>query len=466
MPGVEIYVAAKSHNKLSSAYNEMGEALYYATPRSLFRTFFYNGELFARGLYKNNEQLKNLLNTAGAGVLGDEIIKDIFSFSGKEFDKQISDALEKLKVHVGSGTLSQKDFEKIQKLIDQSKHFQRLTSIFSMPARTRNAIEEWTKNIFGERLKKMREGIVNTIMKNEGLKNLITKTLGEGLLKEFAEKGGLRNLIKPLVKAALAGLGIALTPIGSILVTIGTNIAMDLVGKIAKVLVQVILVVIVGLIAGIFILFSSIGSWRKWNKKTYSYNYVVPDTVNQCEAYEFGPISPDPVPYPGDPVPVPDIDCGPGDTYQDMFEEAKKFVSAKYKNVMNIGLVWEGGSCPPNYWCHASTDGVVTCVLDCIVTHNASCDYFYRLSIHELAHKVQLGCGSSEMREWGADYISGNAGGYTFYMRDGSCKKATEIGASGCGYQELEKVALCLPGYSTSCHKAISDQIVNYTGCR
>jgi hypothetical protein len=40
MPGVEIYVAKKDRNKVQNAYNEMGEALYYATPRSLFRTFF------------------------------------------------------------------------------------------------------------------------------------------------------------------------------------------------------------------------------------------------------------------------------------------------------------------------------------------------------------------------------------------------------------------------------------------
>jgi hypothetical protein len=68
IPGVEIYVSKKDRNRVQNAYNEMGEALYYATPRSLFRTFFYNGELFARGLYKNNEQLKELLKSSGAGV--------------------------------------------------------------------------------------------------------------------------------------------------------------------------------------------------------------------------------------------------------------------------------------------------------------------------------------------------------------------------------------------------------------
>jgi len=122
MPGVEIYVAKKDRNKVQNAYNEMGEALYYATPRSLFRTFFYNGELFARGLYKNNEQLKELLDGLGAtGVLGkaigaDNVIDSIYSLDGKELNEYISKTLERIQTQLASGNLSIKDFEKIEKL--------------------------------------------------------------------------------------------------------------------------------------------------------------------------------------------------------------------------------------------------------------------------------------------------------------------------------------------------------------
>ncbi len=254
MPGVEIYVAKKDRNKVQNAYNEMGEALYYATPRSLFRTFFYNGELFARGLYKNNEQLKELLKSSGAGVLGDDVINSIFSLDGKELNEYISKTLEGIQTQLASGTLSIKDFEKIEKLLKQSKNLKNLTKIFSFPARTKKMIEDKIKGVFDVPLRKARQKIYDVIMKNEALKNWITKTLGESMLKDFVAKGGLRNLIKPLVSAVAGALGIALTPLASIAITIGVNIAMDLAGKIAKVFAQVMLVAIVGLIAAIVVL--------------------------------------------------------------------------------------------------------------------------------------------------------------------------------------------------------------------
>ena len=466
MPGVEIYVAAKSHNKLSSAYNEMGEALYYATPRSLFRTFFYNGELFARGLYKNNEQLKNLLNTAGAGVLGDEIVKDIFSFSGKELDKQISDALEKLKMHIGSGTLSQKDFEKIQKLLERSKRFKNLTNALSIPARTKKLLEDGVKKFLDGPLRKMREGIVNTIMKNEGLKNLITKTFGEGLLKEFAKNGGLKNLIKPLVSAVAGALGIALTPLASIFITIGVNIAMDLVGKITKVFAQVMLLAIVGLIAGIVVLGGSVGSWMKWNKKTYSYNYVVPDTVNQCPAYgrmnyniSNSDGSDDWILEPG----LPPYWEGASDVYE-IFKRARDYVSSTYGTV-KTGLILldcnsgndSTGMCAEIGWAWCYSASSIYCKVDKVT--KTTPEYAFALFVHELLHQIQgRGC-STDLREWGADYLSSNGGAYSFSTPSG-CKKATQINTSSCSKEEAVGAALCR-NTNTDCFRQVSSQILD-----
>lgn len=470
IPGVEIYVSKKDRNRVQNAYNEMGEALYYATPRSLFRTFFYNGELFARGLYKNNEQLKELLNGLGAtGVLGkaigaDNVIDSIYSLDGKELNEYISKTLEGIQTQLASGTLSIKDFEKIEKLLKQSKNLKNLTKIFSFPARTKKMIEDKIKEVFDVPLKKARQRIYDAIMKNEALRNWITKTLGESMLKDFVAKGGLRNLIKPLVSAVAGALGIALTPLASIAITIGVNIAMDLVGKIAKVLVQIMLVAIVGLIAAIVVLGGSVGSWKKWNRKTFSYNYVVPDTVNQCPAYggqNYNIPPPDGgggwVPGPGLP---PDWEGAKG--VYEIFKRARDYVSREYGTV-NTELVLldcNSGSDPTGMcaaidwaWCYSASS--IYCKVDKLTS--ASPQYVFALSVHELIHQLQRGC-TTDIREWGADYLSSNGGGYVFSTPSG-CKRATEINTSSCSRQEAVDAALCR-NTNTDCFRQISGQIL------
>lgn len=470
MPGVEIYVAKKDRNKVQNAYNEMGEALYYATPRSLFRTFFYNGELFARGLYKNNEQLKELLDGLGAtGVLGkaigaDSVIDSIYSLDGKELNEYISKTLERIQTQLASGTLSVKDFEKIEKLLKQSKNLKNLTKIFSFPARTKKMIEDKIKEVFDVPLKNARQRIYDAIMKNEALRNWITKTLGEGMLKDFVAKGGLRNLIKPLVNAVAGALGVALTPLASIAMTIGVNIAMDLAGKIAKVFAQIMLVAIVGLIAAIVVLGGSVGSWKKWNRKTFSYNYVVPDTVNQCPAYggqNYNIPPPDGgdgwVPGPGLP---PDWEGAKG--VYEIFKRARDYVSREYGTV-NTELVLldcNSGSDPTGMcaaidwaWCYSASS--IYCKVDKLTS--ASPQYVFALSVHELIHQLQRGC-TTDIREWGADYLSSNGGGYVFSTPSG-CKRATEINTSSCSRQEAVDAALCR-NTNTDCFRQISGQIL------
>ena len=469
IPGVEIYVSKKDRNRVQNAYNEMGEALYYATPRSLFRTFFYNGELFARGLYKNNEQLKELLGGLGAaGVLGkaigaDNVIDSIYALDGKDLNEYISKTLERIQTQLASGNLSIKDFEKIEKLLKQSKNLKNLTKIFSFPARTKKMIEDKIKGVFDVPLRKARQKIYDAIMKNEALKNWITKTLGESMLKDFVAKGGLQNLIKPLVSAVAGALGIALTPLASIAITIGVNIAMDLAGKIAKVFAQVMLVAIVGLIAGIVVLGGSIGSWKKWNKKTYSYNYVVPDTVNQCPAYggqNYNIPPPDGgegwVPGPG----LPDDWEGAKGVYE-IFKRARDYVSREYGTV-NTELVLidctnmgNHPMCPAIDWAWCYSASSIYCKVDKLTS--ASPQYVFALSVHELIHQLQMGC-TTDLREWGADYLSSNGGGYTFSTPSG-CKKATQINTSSCSRQEAVDAALCR-NTNTDCFRQISGQIL------
>jgi len=452
MPGVEIYVFKKDPkgNRVMNAYNEMGEALYYATPRSLFRTFFYNGELFARGLYKNNEQLKGLLNGAGAGALGDDVVKSIFSLKGEELDKEINSILKKIKIQIGEGKLSQKDFERIEKLIGQSKKFKNLTRAFSMPARTKKAIEDQLKKVFDKPLRKFRASIVRTLLKNKTIKEWIIKNHGGKLLGEFVKNGGLQNLMKPLVSAIAGALGIALTPLASIAITIGVNIAMDLAGKIAKVFAQMMLLAIVGLIAGIVVLGGSIGSWKKWNRKTFSYNYVVPDTVNQCSAYGNQGYYIPPNGGGGSPGPIiPPGWEGAEDAYE-LYKRAREYVSETYGRPLSIELalvVCPGGPGCTDIdwaWCYSGLD-YVYCKVDKIL--GASDQTNYLLFVHELIHQIQGKSCPSMVREWGADYLSQGGGGY-------GCRVST----SACTPEEAVNAALCWDT-STACYRDVAQQV-------
>jgi len=366
---------------------------------------------------------------------------------------------------LASGTLSIKDFEKIEKLLKQSKNLKNLTKIFSFPARTKKMIEDKIKGTLDVPLKKARQKIYDVIMKNEALKNWIAKTLGEGMLKDFVAKGGLQNLIKPLVSAVAGALGIALTPLASIAITIGVNIAMDLVGKITKVFAQVMLLAIVGLIAGIVVLGGSVGSWMKWNKKTYSYNYVVPDTVNQCPAYggmnyniPNSDGSDDWVLEPG----LPPYWKGADNVYE-IFERARDYVSSTYGTV-KTGLILldcnsgndSTGMCAEIGWAWCYSASSIYCKVDKVT--KTTPEYAFALFVHELLHQIQgRGC-STDLREWGADYLSSNGGAYSFSTSSG-CKKATQINTSSCSEQEVIDAALCWNA-NTDCFRQVSSQIL------
>jgi len=224
------------------------------------------------------------------------------------------------------------------------------------------------------------------------------------------------------------------------------------------------LVAIVGLIAAIVVLGGSVGSWKKWNRKTFSYNYVVPDTVNQCPAYggqNYNIPPPDGgggwVPGPGLP---PDWEGAKG--VYEIFKRARDYVSREYGTV-NTELVLldcNSGSDPTGMcaaidwaWCYSASS--IYCKVDKLTS--ASPQYVFALSVHELIHQLQRGC-TTDIREWGADYLSSNGGGYVFSTPSG-CKRATEINTSSCSRQEAVDAALCR-NTNTDCFRQISGQIL------
>ncbi len=457
--GIKVTMARTGSNKILNTYNQMGEALYYMTPRSLFKTFLVNGEGFARVYIKKGfalEQMEKAFGGFGAGYDAENMIKNMDSLVGKDLDKYINDALENIK---NGHSISDDDLKKLEKLLKSSKSFRKLTHFFSLPARLNAAFTARFKAVIGPQLQKARKGIVRIFLKNKNVANWIRKTGGGRLLKTFIEKGGLKNLIKPLVSAVAGALGIALTPIGSFLITIATNMVMDLAMKMGKILIQIGVVILIGIVAVVVVGFGGARrAWKKFNKRTYSYNYVVPDTVNFCDAYNPGGVD-----NPGEDPDAPDLptNCAGGESVQDVFSRAKEYVSSTYGSVgTNLVLV----NCPGHdmcddidwAWCYSAD--AIYCKADKLAS--ASCEYIFSLSVHELLHQIQGwgGC-DTDMREWGADYLSSNGGGYTFSTPSG-CKKATQIDTSACTADQATKAALCWDT-GTSCFSSIRSQILS-----
>ena len=114
----------------------------------------------------------------------------------------------------------------------------------------------------------------------------------------------------------------------------------------------------------------------------------------------------------------------------------------------------EGG-----WWCISGVP--VYCKADKVI--GASSEYLSRLFRHEVIHIIQNGNYNFHIGEWGADYLSGNAGGYTFSVNGGPAVKATETRdyflSQGCTDQDLEDVALGKSG--SLCWDIVSSAIRN-----
>ncbi len=460
LEGMKIIVARTGDNKLMNAYNQMGEALYYMTPRSVFRTLFINGEGFARILYRNGMSLKNAEKDFGGfgaqGFDADQITKGINERVGDDLKNYINNALSAI---TAGGQLTPANLEKITKLLKNTKNMRNLTHIFSFPTRLNGVISKQISKVIGPQMVKARTRIVASFLKNKNIAKWVGKTGGGKLLREFIQKGGLKNLFKPIITAIAGTLGIALTPVGGFLINIATGAVMDLAVKGASVLLQIGQIILIAIVAAVVLGFGGAQkTWKKFNKKSYSYNYVVPDTVKQCDVYKdmYGGGISGSNSYPGD----PNFPSYTGDgTVFEIFAQAREYVSSNFRPVSTSLVIID---CPGHEmcdaigwaWCYSA--GSIYCKSDGLPS--ASPQYIYELSVHELLHQIQgWGACDTDMREWGADYLSNNGGGYTFSTSSG-CIKATQVDTSSCSGDEATNAALCWDT-GTSCWNSIRSQI-------
>ena len=277
--GVDILVGKGSPYKLLSKYNSIGAKMYYLTPRSIFRTFFYNGEGFA---FVMHQRLRGLTKIPGFNSLSAFGITEEVISKGFNEEKDIKVFIEGI-LAKASKNLSPKHYAKLERLLRGSHTLTKLTKIFSVPFRA----QKFVNNFFRNRFRSLRTRIVKKILSNPKLLKWFGQKGAGLLLKEWAKKGGIDVLIKSLLTALVSALGITLTPFVSFILGIVTWIVSDLVIKILGIALNIFKWATLGVFAIIlFILSIGVGAVTEFNKETHSYRSETPGSIIQCAVYE------------------------------------------------------------------------------------------------------------------------------------------------------------------------------------
>lgn len=274
-----IYVKRGSKNKWIDKYNGALTESYYFTPRSVFRTFFYNGEGFA---YILNKRLEKIQKTPEFLALADLGIDANFleaGFNGKDIDTFVNNLLTN-----ASQNLTPDQLANLEKLLKSSKSLRKITTFFSSPFRVKKALED----LFADTVKAARVKVKDWILKNPKVLAWFAKSGADKLLETWAMKGGLDVFMRSIVGAVASALGVTLGgPIGTIIANavamVATDFAMKAVGQI-MVIGKYFLLGLVGLVVLLFTWSASTN--KAFFKDNFSYYHVPPGSVVMCSMYE------------------------------------------------------------------------------------------------------------------------------------------------------------------------------------
>lgn len=425
-PDIKFFVPIDpSKHAFVNKYNEMATELYYLTPKSMLKTVFFNGEAFAYMMYKKQQHLAKIATDSGLSVLKDS------NFLNKLLER---DSQSTIDAFLATSTLSgDAKLDLVKSLQAYSKNG-KLHKFFSSNARLKNKIF----NAINKVRVKLRAKIVKVFMRSAWFKKIFTGAAGK-LLGQWIAKGSLQSIARALVVALANALGLATTGgIANILITAVAMVVTDVLLAAGKFLFGFVIYAIIGLV-GIFVI--GFGGSNKFQKQTYTYASMVPG-----ETYEnpnFTPV--------GDSGPTGPIDGEIGDPdiiYNGTAQEIFQQIAAEMGITASLELMGldhpHMAQMAPSWWCQSTSSGVVYCKAAEIA--GAPSAYLSRLFRHELVHQIQGFAPPYFLSEWGADYLSGNGGGYTFYTRNG-IQTATQtesylLSSGVCTKANLEWVAL------------------------
>jgi hypothetical protein len=448
----KIHVGKGEGGPLKSTYYSSMNAVYYMSPVTWARSLT-DGEIFAYAGHIRREFLKK-----------SEFVKGLAGFDIEEFMKGLEEGDDSYLTRI-AGSLTEKQLEKLQNFAKWDKTLGNLAYVFSTPTRIKKFFEDKVKAYIEEKImKELRKKVGEVLLK------VITDKVAKKLIQSWVVTGGIKVLIKGIVTSIAAAIGLAGTPIASAIIGAVTWIASDIIYRLAKPLLKFTLemgrVLLYFFIALVIIFFSLLFFFSTMFAR---FTHVSPHEVVMCEAYE-----------PLDPIDFPDIpggggedidfECGPGETVQGLFN---RMASEMGLSGAQLGLIPPGhelyGDLDGGWWCWAYSMDQVYCKSDKVNNCN---DTIVRLFKHELIHLRQYrnasGSYGSLFMEWGADWLSGNGGGYSFTTKDGSCVRATqvrEVSLPGCSPTILDGIAYNEASYLNSqCFGSLKKYITGFCG--
>lgn len=418
-------------------YNYLMTKIYYITPKTVMRTFLVNGEGFVYLSYRTTQNALSALAKKG--------VKDGIDFERLMKDKAYRDSLKKLGVDANTLFATRG-----------------LAQMFSFGQRQRDKVKNWMDDhVF----RKLRQRVYNSLI------NRLKDKEAKILLEQWLLKGGFQVLAKSIVTGLLTAIGIGVTGgLGSFIAPMLAAVVTDVLYASVKVLIQVALLVFLGIIGFIFFL-STPAAKKSFDSQTYAYTNVVPGDVVNNPNYQdipdpytyIDPLTGEPVtPLPGEPI-DPLLPIYTGDI-EAIFNQVRAEMGLSTTLTLVIctdGIDENEAACNMISWAWCYSGASVYCRIDKLA--GVSDSVLSNLFRHELMHQIQSG-GEELVREWGADFVSNNGGGYRFNTPDG-IKRATEtrgaLQSRGCSDQQLNDIAFGR-GLSGPCYDAWKSYILGF----
>lgn len=276
---LEYLVAADSKNALLNVYNNAMTSVYYLTPRSMFRTLFYNGEGFAYLMHNRVKGMQSILQKNG---IQDDYIKEFMgifnSQMGLDFKTSLDDQILLLSKVLDPNTVS-----KLKGLAKSAGKFKNLAEKFSGLFK----LQKNVTRVFAKQAIKIRAGIVKALYKNPAIRKWFAKNTAGKLLGQWISKGGIDVLVKSVVTAIATALGTTMGPIGNAIAFLVSSIVTDLALKLLGATLNIIKYMVLGVVAlMIIVLVFAGGKISKMNKLISKAYLTPPAKVQQCTLYE------------------------------------------------------------------------------------------------------------------------------------------------------------------------------------
>jgi len=278
---LEFFTAAKSDNILINKYNKVMTNVYYLTPRSIFRTIFYNGEGFAYMMSNRMNGIESLLRAKGIAE-DDPLLKDIIGVfknqSGEDFKTGLESQLLLL-----SQVLDPDTFSKIQGLAKAAGKFKNLAENFSVLYKIQSSIT----GAIAKHTLKIRAKIAKTLLSSPKMKAWFAKNAAGKLLGQWVATGGIDVLVKSAITAIATALGTTMGPVGNAIAFVVSSIVTDVALKLLGVTLNIIKYLALGVIAMFIIVGVFASAGLKKSFKLISKAYLTPPAkVQQCTLYE------------------------------------------------------------------------------------------------------------------------------------------------------------------------------------